>query len=317
MSTVQSASTSSTPRGLIVTALLVSAFLISGLMFQVIKLNQQLSFKDGQLAQLLSAVDQPEDQNTPVLLAGVWLNKKHWQQWTSADLINPMRVPMRAPAGLESSNGDQFAVDLRVAREQSAEAVSHHWMDRHSLQEKNMMLQMIPAGSPLAEPEVTSGFGYRTHPVHGSRKLHGGIDFRAAIGTPVYATADGLVEWAGPHKSGLGTMIKLNHNFGFATTYSHLKSVNVRPRDYVKKGSLIGYTGNTGISSAPHLHYEILYLYKKLNPEPFIEWNTENFSNIVDAHKGIRWKALARNVKGLAGGQTELAEHQAESSKRS
>ena len=310
MSTAQTASHSSTPRSLIVAALLVSAVLIGGLMFQVIKLNQQLSLKDGQLAQLMGTLSETESQASPVLLANTWLGNKDWNQWTSADLINPARVPMRLP-----NNG--FAVDLRVSPQPEQEVADYHWMDRHSLQEKTMMLQMIPAGSPLAEPQVTSGFGYRTHPVHGSRRLHGGIDFRAAIGTPVYATADGLVEWAGPHKSGLGTMIKLNHNFGFATTYSHLKSVNVRPRDYVKKGSLIGYTGNTGISSAPHLHYEILYLYKKLDPKPFIDWSADNFSDIVDAHKGIRWKALARNVKGLTGNQTELVEHQPKLPKRS
>ena len=313
MSREHPASHSSTPRSVIVAALLVSALLISGLMFQVIKLNQQLSLKDGQLAELLNMVNPAETQTSPVYLANTWLGSRDWSQWSSADLIMPARVPMRVPKPSEQD----FAVDLRVEPTVEERIASLHWMDQHSLKEKHMMLRMIPAGSPLAVPEVTSRFGYRIHPVHGSRRLHGGIDFRAEIGTPVYATADGLVEWAGPHTSGLGTMIKLNHNFGFATTYSHLKSVNVRPRDYVKKGTLIGYTGNTGVSNAPHLHYEVLYLYKKLDPTPFVDWNVENFSRIVDAHKGIRWKALARNVTSLGDGQTELAEHNPELPNRS
>lgn len=300
------ASHSSTPRSIIIAALLVSALLISGLMFQVIKLNQQLSFKDSQLSELLVMMGAEQSVAKPIYLASTWQGNTDWNRWTSMDLVDPLRVPMRMPEAYDSD----FAVDLRRNTADEEQVSNTHWMDLHTLKEKNMMLRMIPAGSPLVKPEVTSRFGYRMHPVHGSRRLHGGIDFRADIGTPIYATADGLVEWSGPHTSGLGTMIKLNHNFGFATTYSHLKAVNVRPRDYVKKGTLIGYTGNTGVSNAPHLHYEVLYLYKKLDPAPFLDWNTDNFSKIVDAHKGIRWKALARNVKGLAGGQTELAEHQ-------
>src|SRR5699024_10869450 len=86
--------------------------------------------------------------------------------------------------------------------------------------EKRLMLRSIPSGFPVQSGRVTSGFGMRHHPIHDREALHGGVDLRARRGTPVYATADGVVEWAARHQSsGLGRMVKLIHNYGFATIY--------------------------------------------------------------------------------------------------
>uniref|UniRef100_UPI003566E0B3 peptidoglycan DD-metalloendopeptidase family protein n=2 Tax=Zhongshania sp. TaxID=1971902 RepID=UPI003566E0B3 len=115
--------------------------------------------------------------------------------------------------------------------------------------EKRFMLSTIPSGYPLADAHVTSRFGMRNHPVLGRMALHGGADLRASIGTPVYATADGVVEWAGMNNNGFGRMVKLNHNFGFTTLYGHLNKTAVSLGDYVRQGDLLGYSGNTGMSS--------------------------------------------------------------------
>ncbi len=165
-------------------------------------------------------------------------------------------------------------------------------------QQKRVMLQSIPSGYPLKDTRLTSKFGMRMHPVLNKKALHGGLDMSAATGTPIYATADGVVEWAAPHKrSGLGNMIKLNHNYGFSSTYGHLSKILVRSGDYVQRGDLIGHTGNSGMSAAPHLHYEIRYLHRRLDPKPFTEWSFENYDVLFEREANIQWDSLAESVR--------------------
>jgi murein DD-endopeptidase MepM/ murein hydrolase activator NlpD len=163
--------------------------------------------------------------------------------------------------------------------------------------EKHFMLSVIPSGYPLAKPFVTSRFGMRNHPVLGRMALHGGADLRAAIDTPVYATADGVVEWAGLNDSGFGRMIKLFHNFGFTTLYGHLNKTAVSHGDYVRQGDLIGYSGNTGMSSAPHLHYEVRHLHRRLAPAPFMEWSWENYDVLFTREEKIKWDSMAKALR--------------------
>ncbi len=165
-------------------------------------------------------------------------------------------------------------------------------------QQKRLMLESIPSGYPLQKTRLTSKFGMRVHPVLNRKAMHGGLDMSASVGTPVFATASGVVEWAAPHKSsGLGNMIKLNHNYGFSSTYGHLNKILVRSGDYVQRGDLIGHTGNTGMSSAPHLHYEIRYLHRRLNPKPFTEWSFENYDVLFEHEGHIQWDSLAESVR--------------------
>lgn len=165
-------------------------------------------------------------------------------------------------------------------------------------QQKRLMLESIPSGYPLRETRLTSGFGMRVHPVLNRKALHGGLDMSAGIGTPVYATASGVVEWAAPHESsGLGNMIKLNHNYGFSSTFGHLSKTLVKVGDYVQRGELIGHTGNTGMSAAPHLHYEIRYLHRRLDPKPFTQWSFENYDVLFEQAEHIQWDSLAESVR--------------------
>ena len=168
--------------------------------------------------------------------------------------------------------------------------------------EKRRMLNSIPSGYPVDSRVITSGFGRRVHPVHGNNSFHGGVDLRSPRGAPVYASADGIVEWAARHReSGLGKMIILIHNYGFTSTYAHLDEIKVRVGQFVRKGELIGLVGNTGVSTAPHLHYEVRYLKRRLDPKPFMEWSMEDYDTVFEKEDRIQWQSLAeavrRNVK--------------------
>jgi murein DD-endopeptidase MepM/ murein hydrolase activator NlpD len=116
---------------------------------------------------------------------------------------------------------------------------------------------------------LTSAFGYRIHPLTGSRQFHQGLDIAAQYGNKVKATGSGVVLEAG-HWDYLGNLIVIDHGFGFTTRYGHLASIKVKPGNRVKRYQVIGYVGNSGMSSAPHLHYEVRYFDKPLNPLNFI-----------------------------------------------
>lgn len=155
------------------------------------------------------------------------------------------------------------------------------------------LMQFIPSGSPVEYKGVTSDFGYRIHPTLNSRALHRGIDMKAAMNTPVHATADGIVEWAGFHKrSGFGNLIILQHNYGFRVYYGHLNKIVIESGKFVKKGDLIAYTGSSGMSSGPHLHYEIRFIHRDVNPIEFVKWSVENYKDIFEKEKNIPWQSL-------------------------
>ncbi|WP_432474318.1 M23 family metallopeptidase [Amphritea sp. HPY] len=156
-------------------------------------------------------------------------------------------------------------------------------------------LSSIPNGVPIQGIRVSDRFGMRTHPIHKKRIKHNGIDFKANTGTPIYATADGVVEYAGYHKqSGFGNLIILQHSLGFKTYYAHNSKLKVKSGSFVSKGQLIGLSGNTGISTGPHLHYEVRRLFTPIDPEPFLAWNISNFDSLFSSVKGVKWASLRK-----------------------
>ena len=114
----------------------------------------------------------------------------------------------------------------------------------------------VPSGLPLGGARLTSGFGYRFHPLSGRYQPHAGLDLAAPTGTPVLATANGVVDVAG-WSGGYGLLVALNHGGDLETRYGHLSGVAVAPGESVKKGQVIGFVGSTGRSTGPHLHYEV------------------------------------------------------------
>lgn len=151
---------------------------------------------------------------------------------------------------------------------------------KHYYNENQEKMRHIPAIRPI-NSVITSGYGMRMHPVYRFRRMHEGLDFRARIGTPIYATGDGVVNLASRHGA-YGLTIKIDHGFGFESLYAHLSAFEsgVRSGRRVKRGDLIGYTGNTGLVEGPHLHYEIFlngravdplnYMFADISPEEYV-----------------------------------------------
>ena len=137
---------------------------------------------------------------------------------------------------------------------------------------KSNMLASIPAIQPVANKDLkrmASGYGFRIHPIYKTRKMHYGMDFSAKTGTEIYATGDGVISKVKKSKRGYGNYVKINHGFGYETLYAHMSKYIVKRGQRVKRGEVIGYVGNSGISTAPHLHYEVRKDNKKINPMNF------------------------------------------------
>lgn len=127
----------------------------------------------------------------------------------------------------------------------------------------------IPSRMPLEGSRLTSDYGMRTHPVLGGRRNHKGVDLAAPTGTPVYATADGIVgraEWF----SSYGLYVEIGHGADLETRYAHMSKLAVAAGERVHKGDLIGYVGSTGRSTGPHLHYEVRIAGLAVNPIPYM-----------------------------------------------
>lgn len=135
---------------------------------------------------------------------------------------------------------------------------------------KEKMVASIPAIMPLNQSDlahaVTSGFGWRTHPIYKTLEFHPGMDFSAEQGTPIYATGDGYVERADNLAQGYGNHVVINHDFGYRSLYGHMSRIAVKVGASIKRGQLIGYVGSTGLSTAPHIHYEVIKNGAKVNP---------------------------------------------------
>lgn len=134
---------------------------------------------------------------------------------------------------------------------------------------KNEMLACIPAIQPVNNKDLkrlSSYYGYRTDPIYKVRKFHPGIDFSAPTGTEIYATGDGVVKKITRSRRGYGNRIEIDHGYGYETMYAHIHEFKVRKGQKVKRGQLIATVGNTGKSTAPHLHYEIHKDGKRVNP---------------------------------------------------
>lgn len=151
---------------------------------------------------------------------------------------------------------------------------------------KDEFFAVLPAIQPVSNKELkrlSSGFGYRTDPILKTRKMHWGVDFSAPVGTPIYATGDGVVKRVKTSFGGLGKHIFIDHGYGYETRYGHMSDFNVKQGQKIKRGECIGYVGSTGKSTAPHLHYEVKKDGKKINPVHFFyqDLNASEYEEIL------------------------------------
>jgi murein DD-endopeptidase MepM/ murein hydrolase activator NlpD len=152
----------------------------------------------------------------------------------------------------------------------------------HMVLNKEKLLASTPAIQPVSNKDLnrlSSGFSYRIDPIYKTVKFHAGLDFSAPQGTPIYATADGVVRVAGNLGNGYGKHVIINHGYQYSTLYGHMYRIKVRVGQSIKRGEVIGYVGNTGKSTGPHVHYEVMkggrhldpiyFFYNDLTPEQY------------------------------------------------
>lgn len=157
---------------------------------------------------------------------------------------------------------------------------------------KQEMLASIPSIQPVANEDLTStagGFGWRIHPIHKINKFHAGMDFTAKTGTPIYATGDGRVTFADYATNGYGLHVVIDHGYDYQTLYAHMSKIEVKRGQKVKRGDVIGYIGNTGLSAGPHLHYEVHKGGEPVDPVNF-------FFNDLTPEEYARMLELSRNA---------------------
>ncbi|MDD4514820.1 M23 family metallopeptidase [Massilibacteroides sp.] len=146
-------------------------------------------------------------------------------------------------------------------------------------------LSCIPAIQPISNKDLrrtASGYGMRIDPIYRTRRFHAGMDFSAKIGTDIYATGNGVVTFSG-WKQGYGNCLIIDHGFGFQTLYGHMQKFKARVGQKVKRGEVIGYVGNTGKSTGPHLHYEVIVRGKNDNPSKyyFMDLTPEEYDRMI------------------------------------
>ena len=144
---------------------------------------------------------------------------------------------------------------------------------------KEDSIKHMPALHPVLEGRITSDFGMRLHPIFKRYRKHPGIDFSAKQGTPIYATADGIVKLA-KSNGGYGNCVFIDHLYGFESRYGHMQKILVRRGQRVKRGDKIGLVGKTGVATAPHLHFEVHYKGQEVNPEHYF-FNDPSLNRLV------------------------------------
>lgn len=210
---------------------------------------------------------------TGILVAGGFLVAAHPAMANSSAAAADISAPLRAAhsAGQSVSGEDeQFRTLFKSWQkyEETGLAVSKTMPATSG--RSTISSVSIPSRGPLEVDTMTSGFGMREHPVLGGRRAHTGVDLAAPVGTPIHATADGVVSkasWFG----GYGLFVSIEHGGALQTRYGHMSRLNVAEGQTVHKGDVIGFVGSTGRSTGPHVHYEVRVDGAAVNPVPYMQ----------------------------------------------
>jgi len=214
-------------------------------------LEKVASIADKEIAKIKSAVT---NINGPLKKRGLYFNL----------LANDKRKGGAGGPYIPDEN-NKFLQDKEIG-----EKVSKIFQDVDDLEYYREVMQYVPIGKPVWSLWVSSSYGARTDPLKGSKAYHRGVDFSGRIGNKIRVTAKGKVAKAEYNRT-YGNLIEVDHGNGFMTKYAHLNKMYVKKGDYVEIGDVIGELGNTGRSTGPHLHYEVLYRGMDVNPMPFVQ----------------------------------------------
>ncbi len=183
----------------------------------------------------------------------------------SPSKVSGIPLNLKTYSDLETFNTQRKILEMKAILKEKEEALAYI---EKEINRRKSILAVTPSRWPTFGI-ITSGYGWRIHPIFRRKHFHEGIDIVSFWGTPVYATADGFVVFTG-WKSGYGKTIEISHGRGISTLYAHLSSIKVQSGTYVKKGQLIGLVGSTGTSIGPHLHYEVRRNGIAVNPLPYL-----------------------------------------------
>jgi len=167
---------------------------------------------------------------------------------------------------------DNGSIDMETLKNQIKLTMESVGEIKDYLSQERDLYLATPKGWPVAG-RISSPYGYREHPTTGLKDFHSGMDIASEPGTPVKATADGIVSYAG-WSGGSGNLVALEHGLGFSTYYAHNRLVVVKAGQKIKRGDILSYVGSTGNSTGPHLHYEVWKEGRSLNPSTYIEGRT-------------------------------------------
>ncbi len=164
---------------------------------------------------------------------------------------------------------DYGSIDIELLKKQIEKTMETVGEIKDYLRQQRDIYFATPIGMPVDKGYISSNFGWRKHPKNGKRLFHSGVDVAAWPGTPVRATADGIVSFAG-WSGGSGKLVVIEHGFGYTTCYAHNRKIVVKVGQKVKRGDIIAYVGSTGNTTGPHVHYEVWVDKKPVNPKPFL-----------------------------------------------
>jgi murein DD-endopeptidase MepM/ murein hydrolase activator NlpD len=233
-------------------------------------LRDQYEQLQGQIAELNTALAELEHRDNNIyrtvfeaapLPDSVRYGKKY------SEIDNRQLAYINPDEMLEQVKDNIAALDNRIHVQQH----SYDTLEK-MVRSKEEMLRSIPAIQPVSNKTLShlaSGFGYRIDPIYKTAKMHTGLDFAAPLGTPIYATGDGVIEDASYDAGGYGNHVIINHGYGYETLYGHMIRIKVRDGQRVKRGEVIGWIGSTGKSTGPHCHYEVIKNGEKIDPIHF------------------------------------------------
>lgn len=212
-----------------------------------------LHYRDGNIYRVMFEAD-PIDKDVWQAGSGGVNRYRYLEKYDNGDLMKDLAVKvdrLKKQMAIQSKSYDEIA---------------------ELVKNKEKMLVSIPSIQPIPNKRLermASGYGWRIDPVYKIQRFHEGMDFTCPVGTEVHVTGDGTVEQVNYSFSGYGNEIVVNHGYGYRTRYAHLSRFKVRPGQKVTRGEVIGNTGNTGKSTGPHLHYEVLKNGAAVNPVYF------------------------------------------------
>jgi murein DD-endopeptidase MepM/ murein hydrolase activator NlpD len=205
--------------------------------------------------------------------------------------LDPSRIQAETGVG-----GPFEPVDTTTTADPNFKALFQSWKKLESLEQGTVA---IPSALPIQQAvNFTSAFGVRSDPFKGRAAMHPGVDLAGPVGTPIYATADGMVDRAEWNNGGYGNLVEIDHGHGIQTRYGHLTRYIVTTGEHVKRGQLIAYMGSTGRSTGSHLHYEVRLDGKAVNPIPFMQSS--------DFLQSVQRRAAAATSAAIAVGGPEV-----------